>query len=170
MAEKHLPEVNLALVPQTQKHTLANLMQLYRYDSSLYNADEIDASGSFSLGQYFDAYWAEPERHPFFVKLGDKLAGFALVRQFEPGKHSVAEFFVMRPYRRQGVGQRAAAYLFDMFPGEWHVAQEEGNTPAQRFWRSVIAAYTDGDYLEGFSESQPRGPKQIFRSRASLRP
>lgn len=162
MPEKRLLEVNLTLVPQTQKHTLSNLMQLYRYDSSAYNEDEIDASGSFSLGQYFDAYWTEPERHPFLIKLGDKLAGFALVRQFELGKHSVAEFFVMRPYRRQGVGQRAAAHLFDMFPGEWHVAQDEANTPAQRFWRSVIAAYTGGTISRGSARVSHEARSRFF--------
>lgn len=167
MPEPTPPEVRLTPVSATEKGVLANLTQLYRYDSSAFNNDELGASGKFSLGQYFDAYWLEPERHPFFINLAAKLVGFALVREFEPGKYSVAEFFVIRKYRQQGVGQYAATRLFDTFAGEWHVAQDEGNMPAQRFWRAVIGAYTAGDYTEAFSERQPKGPKQIFRARAS---
>lgn len=165
MTHEYPHEVRLVRIPEAEKSTIANLMQLYRYDSSAFNKDEMDASGRFSLGSYFDAYWIEPERHPFFINFGDKLVGFALVRQLELGKHSIAEFFVARKYRRQGIGERAAMLLFDAFPGEWHVAQEEGNVPAQHFWRSVIGAYTGDDFLETYSQAQPKGSKQVFRRR-----
>lgn len=158
-------DVKVVPVSESEKDVLANLMQLYRYDSSEYNDDEIDPSGKFDIGSYFDFYWTEAERHPFFIKSEDQLVGFALVREFEPAKYSIAEFFVARKYRRSGIGKRAAYLLFNRFSGEWHVAQEEDNIPAQLFWRAIIAEYCGGDFEESASPSQPKGPKQIFRSR-----
>lgn len=156
--------VEVVEVGERDKEVLANLMQLYLYDSSEYNDGEIEANGRLDPGRYFDAYWTEPERHPFFLRIDGRPVGFALVREFEPGKHSIAEFFVARKHRRSGVGKSAAFMLFDRFQGEWHVAQEEGNLPAQRFWRSIIAEYSGGRYEQTTHPSQPKGPKQIFRS------
>lgn len=161
---KLVKDINLRKVPESEKQTLANLMQLYLYDTSEFNADEIDADGLLDVGSYFDAYWVESVRHPYFIELRGHLVGFALVREFEPGKFSIAEFFVTRKYRRSGVGKTAACQLFDTFDGEWHVAQEAGNHPAHRFWVQIISEYTGGNFRQGASESQPTGPKQIFRS------
>jgi predicted acetyltransferase len=75
----------------------------------------------------------------------------------------MAEFFVMRKYRRRRVGWEAARKLFDRFPGEWWVMQEAENLPAQAFWRRLIGDYTGGMYEE---VEQPGGvgPQQIFQS------
>jgi len=150
-----------------QKETLANLMQFYRYDSSEFNDDEIDAFGKLNLGEYFDAYWLEPERYPFFIKQGNKLVGFALVRQIGKNQYSIAEFFIMRKYRCLGIGKSAAFSLFDKFQAEWHVAQEQNNIAAQTFWKSVVREYTNDNFQETSSSSQPTGPKQVFHSRAT---
>lgn len=159
--------IKVTKVSSEQKETLANLMQFYRYDSSEFNDDEIDSTGKLGLGKYFDAYWLEAERHPFFIQYVDKLIGFALVREISKENYSIAEFFVMRKYRRLGFGKQAAFQLFDMFRGKWHIAQEENNIAAQTFWKSIIQEYTNDSFEESFSLSQPKGPKQIFHSRAA---
>ena len=41
-----------------------------------------------------------------------------------------------------------AGQVFDMFSGNWEVAQMERNTPAIAFWRSVVVEYTKGNYEE----------------------
>jgi len=156
--------IKLVAVSEADKLILANLFQLYRYDSSEFNEDDIDAFGKFAISSHFDLYWTEAERYPFFIELGTQLVGFVLAREFAPENYSVAEFFVMRKYRRAGTGKRAAFLLFDKFPAEWHVAQEESNLAAQAFWKAVVAEYTKGNYEEGFSRSQPKGPKLIFHT------
>lgn len=158
-------ELRILPIPESEKQLLRNLMQAYIHDLSEFSGDEPDALGSFGVGSHFDAYWIEPERHPLKITHGGRLAGFALVRMFDEGAWSVAEFFILRAHRRCGVGRRVAAHLFDMFPGTWHVGQDEANLPAQAFWRSVISEYTGGRFEEAWSEASPRGPKQIFESR-----
>jgi predicted acetyltransferase len=49
----------------------------------------------------------------------------------------MAEFFILRKYRHQGIGARAAWELFDRFPGRWEVFEIIENTAAQEFWRKA---------------------------------
>ena len=50
----------------------------------------------------------------------------------------LAEFFVMRKYRRHGVGTFLARELFSRFPGAWQVRQMASNSAATAFWRRAI--------------------------------
>ena len=70
-----------------------------------------------------------------------QLAGLMLVGNYcyvlrEPDAKSIAEFFVMRKYRRKGVGRIAATRSFDRFPGRWEVLQRGENAPSYVFWNS----------------------------------
>jgi predicted acetyltransferase len=77
----------------------------------------------------------------------------------------MAEFFILRKYRRQGAGTRAARELFDRFPGRWEVAEIPENAPAIAFWRKVIAGYSRGNYEEVWLDNERwKGPVQTFTS------
>jgi predicted acetyltransferase len=132
-----------------EKSILRNLMELCRHDYSEFNGEDVDEHGLFGY-KHLDHYWTESGRYPFIVRVSGRLAGFILVRAIDEATYSIAEFFIMRKYRRRGIGQTVAHRIFDMFPGQWRVAQEEGNLPAQAFWRKVISRYTNG----GFGEVQ----------------
>src|SRR5437773_1835399 len=88
---------------------LRQLIELYAYDFSEFNRADVDADGRYGYA-YFDAIWTDDDRHALLFRLADHLAGFAIVRTGEP--HDMAEFFVMRKYRRSGVGVEAARAVF----------------------------------------------------------
>jgi len=152
---------------KSEQSILENLMQLYLYDFSEIDGDDCNEQGLFEY-EYLPRYWIEPERHPFLIRVDGKLAGFALVRQRTEAAedlppHAVSEFFILRKYRRQGVGEWAAFELFDRFPGKWEVAEIPENVSAIRFWRKVIAAHTGGQYEETI-DIDWGGPVQRFVS------
>ncbi len=60
----------------------------------------------------------------------------------------MAELFVMRRYRRKGVGRAAAFAAFDRFEGAWEIRQRTENVAATAFWRRAIDRYTNGKYTE----------------------
>ncbi|MBQ2954409.1 MAG: GNAT family N-acetyltransferase [Clostridia bacterium] len=133
-----------------QKPVFVQLMELYSYDFSEYSGEDVSEYGYFGY-PHIDDYWNEPGRYPFFIRVDGKLAGLALVRSCceyaqLAHPHCMAEFFVMRKYRRRGVGRIAAGMVFDRFPGGWEVSQWRSNLPAQRFWQRVISGYTHGRY------------------------
>lgn len=134
---------------------LRNLLELYSYDFSEVTGTDVDDHGLFGY-RYLDHYWTEPGRTPLLIRVDARLAGFVLVRGREQedgaAESSIAEFFVMRKYRRQGVGRTVARAAFDMFPGRWKVAQINENTAGRAFWRAVIAEYTGGVFSEEVSQ------------------
>jgi predicted acetyltransferase len=85
------------------------------------------------------------------VELNGKCAGFVLVRRIQTDEEnyfSIAEFFIMKNYRRLGLGKRVAKEIFDLHIGQWEVFQIEKNKPAQFFWKKTINEYTNGDFQE----------------------
>jgi len=133
-------------------------MNLYNYDFTEYQPKDINDYGFYNYG-YTDYWWNDDDRHPFFIRADGILAGFVLVKDsaFEyingPNAHKINEFFVMKMYRRRGVGSYAATAAFNMFKGKWEVTHLPHNIPAKCFWKSVIMKYTNGACQECGSES-----------------
>jgi predicted acetyltransferase len=92
--------------------------------------------------RYFNAYWDEPDRWPFWIKSEDEIAGFALVRKRDDGAFEMAEFYVRPEYRRSGIGAGSARALFARFPGRWHLSEFKENTAAIAFWRRVLQDFS----------------------------
>ena len=53
----------------------------------------------------------------------------------------MVEFFILRPYRRRGLGRAAASSILLQHPGLWHVAVIEHNVRAAAFWAQSLAGY-----------------------------
>lgn len=161
-------KIELYEAAASDKSILQNLLELYQHDASAFDGRDLDEHGRYNY-RYLDHYWVEAQRFPFLVRVDGKLAGFALVNEHAvvtaEAELSIAEFFILRKYRRTGIGTTVAWQLFDQFGGRWEVRQERENVAAQAFWRKVIHAYTQGKYREypdGMNGWD--GPIQIFQS------
>jgi predicted acetyltransferase len=148
--------VELIPAQKGQLGTLRHLAQLYLYDFSVFFCNDpvgqIDEEGLYDLGYPLERYVEQPGYWAYVGRVGGKLAGFVLVsdrvrHRTGPGR-LVDEFFVLRCYRRRGVGRALACQTFDTYRGYWEVAEVSTNTPAQAFWRQVIDGYTQGRYRE----------------------
>ncbi|MDQ6420454.1 GNAT family N-acetyltransferase [Paenibacillus sp. LHD-117] len=147
--------MELIKVSFEKKAILRNLMELYQYDMSQFDADsdnDVNDYGLFDY-KYLDHYWTEEGRHPFLVIFSGKLAGFVLIREItiagdSVSKFSIAEFFIMKKYRRQGIGKVVANKVFEMFKGNWSIAWLEKNVPAKSFWTRIISEYSEGNCVE----------------------
>jgi predicted acetyltransferase len=141
---------------------LRNLLELYIHDLSEIFPVELGPEGRFGY-QRLPLYWEEPTvRHAFLIQCGTRVAGFALAARGSPASENpedldVAEFFVLRAYRRSGVGRQAAFTLWDTVPGQWVVRVSEANRAGLPFWREVIRSYTSGVFVESERPGQPHG-------------
>ncbi|MFE5319825.1 GNAT family N-acetyltransferase [Paenibacillus sp. NPDC056579] len=140
----------LETVAYENKSILQNLMELYQYDMSEYEDEfELNDYGLFGY-RYIDHYWTEEGRHAYFVKVDGRLAGFVLLRelpQLADGTvcRSIAEFFILRHYRKSSIGRKTAKQVFSQFPGQWSVCYLEKNTIARTFWTRVIQESAIGE-------------------------
>jgi len=134
------------------KAVMQNLMQFYIYDFSEYIKYDVEDNGLFAPYPHLDDYWKETSnKFPYIIKKDDKYVGFVLVRFIETQERmyfSIAEFFILKKYRRIGIGKAIAVMVFDLHKGLWEVFQKESNKPAQIFWKKVIEEYTKGQYRE----------------------
>jgi predicted acetyltransferase len=120
---------------EQDRPVLRRLLELYRYDFSEFDDADVGAHGEFGY-RYLDHYWTDPERRPLLFRTAGRWSGFALVRTGDP--NDMAEFFVLRKYRRTGVGRGAAREVLRRFPGRWTVRQQLVNPVATEFWRAAI--------------------------------
>jgi len=156
-----VPEIVLDVATVADATLLSNLLELYLHDlSEAFPNVELGPDGRFGYPK-LALYWSEPEsRFPFLIRCDGRVAGFALATHGSPATDDpdvfdVAEFFVLRRYRRSGVGERAATLLWNRFPGRWIVRVSEGNTGALAFWRGVIAKYTSCAATESERPGKP---------------
>ncbi|ATG53400.1 GNAT family N-acetyltransferase [Brachybacterium ginsengisoli] len=137
---------------------LAGLLQLYLHDFSEHTGWDVDEHGLFHYA-WLDAYRHEQGRHAYVFRVEGRPAGFALVREAE--RIQMAEFFVLRKYRREGVGLAAARHLLEAHAGAWSITQLASNPEATSFWRRAIpvpfeeTVEADGTVEQRFSIERP---------------
>jgi len=138
----------IELVPASpeQEPILANLLEFYIHDFSEFYPMDPGPDGRFGYPN-LSAYWSHPDRYPFLIEAGGKLAGLVLVKK-DRGVASVgpvwdiAEFFILRAWRRKGIGTGAAHQAWERFPGEWELRAMQSNRNAVEFWQRAIAGFT----------------------------
>lgn len=142
----------LSDVVESERALLERLLQLYLYDFSEIDHDDVGENGLFDY-DVLDRYGREPGYYALLLRVRGKPAGFALVddRSSWPDsahRHSIHEFHVLRRYRRAGYGLAMAWAIFDRYPGAWQIEQIGPNVDAQAFWRRVVAGYTGDRFTE----------------------
>ena len=129
--------MNFKLIQASRKyeHVIKNLMQFYIYDFSEFVKYDVEEDGLFAPYSHLKDYW-EDEKHkfPYIIQKDEKYVGFVLVRFIESKERNyfaIAEFFIMKKYRREGIGKAVAEEIFNLHKGQWEVYQKESNKPAQ---------------------------------------
>lgn len=142
----------LELFAESERDLFRGLVQFYLYDFTEFEPEDIGEDGRFHWDEV-ERYGRDPGYDAWLLRVDGKPAGFALVDERPPAEdgiasHAIAEFFVLRAYRRCGFGETMARGIFERYPGHWRVAQISPNQPAIAFWRRVIDAYTGGNFRD----------------------
>ena len=85
------------------------MLELYQHDLSDIWDQDLDSHGEY--GYALDRYWAKSECHPFVALVGGRYAVFALVAnavKVGTAGHWMDQFFILKKYRRRGVGVASA--------------------------------------------------------------
>ncbi|NIZ62711.1 hypothetical protein DL239_17195 [Sedimentitalea sp. CY04] len=122
----------------SDRAVISNLLQLYLYDMASANYFPISPNGAYDY-DFLDRFW----EHPYLLYDQDMLIGFALVTSScQITERSpcwfMGEFFVLRPHRRKGLGDRAVKEILSRHPGQWHLTNLVENTGADGFWSRVL--------------------------------
>lgn len=154
-----------------ERTVLANLVQLYIHDFSALFAGsprcDLDADGRYHPDIPLANWWSLPDHIPLLVHVYGKLAGFVLLNATTHSgavaDRNIAEFFIVRKYRRMGVGRAVAHTLFSRYPGRWEAAVMRANSGARAFWQRTIAAHPALDAMEAADRGHFTWDGTIFR-------
>ena len=144
-----MPDISFRIAEWQDKPVLSRMLELYQYDLSDVWPQTLNVHGEYGFA--VDRYLRNPRLAAFFFLVDGDYAGFGLVDpdvSLPENEFWMGQFFVMKRYRRTGVGTRAARFIFDRFRGRWEVGQMPLNLAAQAFWRRTIAEYTHGHFVE----------------------
>ena len=146
--------VSLDRASEADSSLLSNLLELYIHDmSEAFPHVQLGPDGRFGYSK-LPFYWSEPDRRfAFLIRCDGRVAGFILATRgspvvTDPNVLDVAEFFVLRQYRRGGTGSQAAFVLWNRLRGTWIVRVLETNGGALTFSRNTVATFTGGRFDE----------------------
>lgn len=164
-AEKLRAKIELVAATREQESVVGNLLELYAHDFSEFRELNIGEDGRYGYGP-LPLYWGSNERRPFLVRIGGKLAGFVLVKkgsEVSANKEvwDLAEFFILRGFRRRGAGTAVAQEVWRQLPGRWEVRVMESNLIAYKFWGRAIAKVA-GKKLRATRFKKAGGDWRIF--------
>ena len=139
--------LNVEIIPALaeQAPILANMFELYAHDFSEFIDLRLGADGRFGYS-YLPRYWTEPGHYPFFILVNGSFAGFVFVRKGslvtgDPDVWDMAEFFILRSFRRAGLGLSVAMSVWQQHPGRWEVRVLRCNQHAVHFWSRAVDAF-----------------------------
>jgi predicted acetyltransferase len=136
--------VDVEIIPALpeQEPILANMLELYAHDFSEFMDLKLGADGRFGY-KHLPLYWKESNRYPFLIMANGHFAGFVFVRRGSEISNDadvwdMAEFFIIRGFRRLGLGMKVAQEIWKRFPGKWEVRVIDRNQKAKDFWGRAI--------------------------------
>jgi len=136
-------------------------------NTGVFSATSLGEIG-YSPQDQLSRWFGDSSVNPLVIMRLTEPVGFAMVAHgAAPGRPAVdyrmAEFFVLRTFRRRGVGRSAVELILNRFAGKWEITEYLRNPVAVAFWRRVVAAYTQGRYQERVTNGEVR---QVFDSGA----
>lgn len=133
---------NLQIVRKNKKEEMRNYLNEY-----LIELKEFDDTIKFNkkgepIYKYFDDYFIDKDRYPIYFIIDNNIAGIALVRELEIG-YEIAEFYVLKEYRKEGNSLIFIKMIFDLFDGDFSFSTRLENKIAIKFWDKVSSEYHD---------------------------
>lgn len=160
-------KINLTPATAEQMPVIQNMARFYAYDLSKSCGFYEVFDWSFPENGLYEAldvskYW-QPNHYPFTIRVDGELAGFALINKIGSVSNidwNMGEFFIVGKFQGKGIGRQIAFELFNRFPGQWEVMQMPPNLPAIRFWKKIVAEYSNNQFTENTITIQEPEPHE----------
>lgn len=167
-ATQYHAQVQVRLASPSERAPLYRMLELYQYELSDIWDQDLDETGEY--GYALDRYWQAAGNYPYVALAGGHYVGLALVDdrvKLPEGQFWMDQFFVLKKYRREGIGNELARRVIAQHPGRWQIGQMTENTGARFFWRQVIERVTRGAFEEQkLTSGWWQGYVQTFTSKA----
>lgn len=143
-------KVTLIKIDYKSRTVLENLFPYYIYDMSEFMGWEPTKEGHYDTydSSKLDVYWDSDDHVPYFIMADDELAGFVLIRKYPESLsiYDISQYFILRKFKRQGVGKQALKQIVKLYPGQWQIRVLLENTGALKFWLPTVSDVVGEQY------------------------
>ena len=121
----------ISLILKSEKRYLELLLNLY--------LSELKEEPNYP---FLNSYWTDKKRIPLKLTKGKDWLGFAFINDYAiipTNTISIAEFYILPEYRKQGLGRYFANDILQKYNGNWEIRTQISNNQAIQFWDKVVS-------------------------------
>lgn len=133
--------VPLSRMEEMRKYLNEYLLELSEFDPDM----KFDEKG-VPIYRWFDCYWEDKDRFPFYFIVDNKIAGLAMIRELDNMLYDFAEFYVCPEYRKDGNAIWFATEITNLFEGQFVFSTRFTNPRAIRFWGKFASLFDSNEY------------------------
>lgn len=133
----------IRLVPESQMEEMRLILNDYLTELSQFDSNINFDDDGVPIYRWFDFYWNDKGRYPFYFYIDDMVVGLAFVREVVEGRYEIAEFYVMPEYRGNNNAMWFAGEIANKFEGEIEFSTKHKNIRAIKFWGKFASTFDD---------------------------
>lgn len=140
---KRIQIVPLSKMEEMRKYFYEYLIELSKFDSDI----EFDNTG-IPIYNWYDCYWEDKNRFPFYFFVNDRIAGFAMIRELGNMLYNFAEFYICPEFRKDNNAIWFATEIANLFEGQFKFSTKFKNPRAIKFWGKFALQFKDNSYYD----------------------
>ena len=134
----------IQIVPLSRMEEMRKYLNEYLTELSQFDPDvKFDDKGT-PVYKWFDCYWTDKDRFPFYFLVDGSIAGFAMIRELGNMLYDFAEFYVCPEFRKDDNAIWFASEITNLFERQFVFSTRFTNPRAIKFW-SKFASQFDGN-------------------------
>ena len=137
---------NVQIVPLSKMEEMRKYFYEYLTELSEFDPDiKFDEKG-VPIYKWYECYWEDKDRFPFYLKIDGQIAGLAMIRELDNMLYDFAEFYVCPEYRKDGNAIWFATEMTNLFDGQFVFSTRFTNPRAIKFWGKVAKLFESNEY------------------------
>lgn len=139
---------NIQIVPLSKMEKMRRYFNEYLTELSEFDPDiKFDDNGK-PIYNWFDCYWTDKDRFPFYFLVDNQIAGLALIRELGNMLYNFAEFYVCPEFRKDGNAMWFAGEITKLFDGQFDFATMFTNPRAIKFWSKFALQFENNSFYD----------------------
>lgn len=138
----------IQIVPLSRKEEMKKYFYDYLNELSQFDPDIKFDENNIPVYKWYDCYWEDKDRYPFYLMVDDCVAGIAMIRELDNMIYDFSEFYVFPKYREKDNSLWFAKEITNLFQGQFVFSARFTNYRAIKFWNKFSQLFAENEYLD----------------------
>ena len=138
----------IQIVPLSRMEEMRKCFYEYLTELSEFDPDINFNDKGRPIYNWFDCYWTDKDRFPFYFLVDNKVAGLAMIRELGNMLYDFAEFYVCPEFRKDGNAIWFANEITNLFEGQFVFSTRFGNPRAIKFWGKFAMQFENNSFYD----------------------